>query len=61
MNVANREMPTTHSNTCDDDSDAPPTPEFRPLEDDSPPPTPIREMMDQDHSQGGQEIPKGEK
>ena len=59
LQMANLHAPMTRwMHTYDDDSEAPatPEPEFGPGEDDSPPPTPIREEMDRED----QEVPRGE-
>lgn len=63
VQIANLQTPTTRwMHSYDDDSEAPSTPpnEFGPGEDDSPVPSPIRRMMDQEEAHGDQEVPKGE-
>ena len=63
LQIANLHTTTTRwMHSYDDDSEAPstPEPEFGPGEDDSPIPSPVRRMMDQEETYGDQEVPKGE-
>ena len=63
LQLANLHAPMSRwFHTYDDDSEAPstPDPEFGPGEDDSPPPSPIRRLLEQEDAQGDQEVPRGE-